>query len=93
MDVRIAKRLHFEGYVQGVGFRYTAINLANRYPITGYVMNMPDGSVEVHAEGITKEVDNFIQAINHEMKEYIQKTTVLELPPSGQYTSFIIKYS
>ena len=41
----------FSGTVQGVGFRYTAERLARRYPLTGYVRNLPDGRVELLAEG------------------------------------------
>ncbi|MFA5864734.1 MAG: acylphosphatase [Phycisphaerae bacterium] len=92
MNVRIARLAHFEGYVQGVGFRYTALNLARRYSVYGYAMNMPDGSVEVHAEGIADQVDNFIQTLKNEMSEYIQKTTTQELPPTGLYDRFTIKY-
>ena len=42
-------RVH--GVVQGVGFRYAAVGRARALRLNGYVRNMPDGSVEVLAEG------------------------------------------
>ena len=40
------------GVVQGVGFRYATRNAAQRLgEVRGYVRNLPDGSVEVDAEG------------------------------------------
>jgi acylphosphatase len=44
---------HFlvRGLVQGVGFRYFALRQANALGLRGYVRNLPDGSVEVVAEG------------------------------------------
>jgi len=40
-----------EGLVQGVGFRYFVQREARDLGLTGYVKNLPDGSVEVEAEG------------------------------------------
>jgi acylphosphatase len=38
------------GRVQGVGFRYFALKIAEELRVTGFVRNLPDGSVEVVAE-------------------------------------------
>lgn len=45
--------LNIKGKVQKVGFRYSVINhvLSNKLPIVGHVRNLPDGSVEVLAQG------------------------------------------
>ena len=41
----------FEGHVQGVGFRYTTLQIAMALSVTGFVANQPDGSVALIAEG------------------------------------------
>lgn len=48
-SVRVTIRIH--GRVQGVGFRYWTQDLAQRLDLTGSATNLPDGSVEVIAEG------------------------------------------
>ena len=44
-------RILYSGHVQGVGFRYTAKTVAAGFEITGVVRNLPDGRVELVAEG------------------------------------------
>jgi acylphosphatase len=51
------------GSVQGVGFRYTAKCVAAGYEVTGTVRNLPDGRVELVAEGAQEELEAFRQAI------------------------------
>ncbi len=62
----IAKRVIFEGRVQGVGFRYTVKDLARGFDVCGTVKNLPDGSVELQAMGEPDEVDDFIREIVEE---------------------------
>ena len=60
-----SRRLHafFSGRVQGVGFRYTAERIAEDFPITGFVRNLPDGRVELLVEGDEVDLEGFIQKI------------------------------
>src|SRR5512147_2645170 len=53
----------YTGQVQGVGFRYTVKSAANGFDVTGTVRNLPDGGVELIAEGTREELDAFRQAI------------------------------
>ena len=46
-----AKRYLVGGRVQGVGFRYFVAREAQALGVAGWVRNMPDGRVEVVAEG------------------------------------------
>ena len=39
------------GYVQGVFFRYSTRKIARKLELTGYVKNLPDGTVYIEAEG------------------------------------------
>jgi acylphosphatase len=45
------RRFLVTGRVQGVGFRYFVKSNAIRLQVGGYAANLPDGSVEVVAEG------------------------------------------
>jgi acylphosphatase len=56
-------RVHYEGHVQGVGFRYTVKNLAREYDVSGTVENLPDGRVELITSGEPDEVDAFLEGI------------------------------
>jgi len=51
------------GAVQGVGYRYSIKNLAERYHCTGYVRNLPDGSVSFLAQGTVCDVSSFLQFV------------------------------
>ena len=62
----IAKRITFEGRVQGVGFRYTVKDLARGFDVCGSVKNLPDGSVEMQVMGEPEEVSDFIHGISVE---------------------------
>jgi acylphosphatase len=48
------------GHVQGVGFRYHVTASARELGLTGWVRNLPDGRVEVWAEGAPERVDDLV---------------------------------
>jgi len=58
-------RMHvlYSGTVQGVGFRYTVKSVARGFEVTGQVRNLPDGRVELIAEGDRAELEAFRRAI------------------------------
>ena len=56
----------FIGRVQGVGFRYTAERYAIELGIAGTVRNLPDGSVELIAQGDRKRVQMLIDCLINE---------------------------
>ena len=84
--------VYFKGIVQGVGFRYTARYLADRYNIKGWVMNLSDGRVELRAEGEPSDVDSFLKALQEEFKNYISDFQLEELPAPGKYKDFQIRF-
>jgi acylphosphatase len=55
--------VYYSGKVQGVGFRYTTRQTAMGYEVTGFVRNLPDGRVELVAEGLKEELEGFQAAI------------------------------
>ena len=66
------RRVFFSGRVQGVGFRATCRWLSRGYELAGYVRNLPDGRVEILAEGDADEIDRFLDAIRQEIGGFIQ---------------------
>jgi acylphosphatase len=51
--------IFYSGRVQGVGFRYTTKTVATGFEIAGTVRNLPDGRVELIAEGTRAELEAF----------------------------------
>jgi acylphosphatase len=60
-------RIHLKiaGRVQGVYFRASTVATAQRFGVTGWVRNCPDGSVEAIAEGARVNVEKFIEWCRH----------------------------
>ena len=52
-----ARRFVVKGRVQGVGFRWFVIDAAERLGLSGFARNLPDGSVEVVAQGAAVALD------------------------------------
>ena len=63
--LRLARRYVIGGRVQGVGFRFFAEEAAAREGLHGWVRNLPDGRVEVAAQGDAESVERFERAIRH----------------------------
>ncbi len=66
--------VYFTGRVQGVGFRYTALQVAKEFEVAGFVCNLPDGRVQLEVEGRAAEVAAFVTALEERMHGYIRKT-------------------
>ena len=56
-------QIRYSGRVQGVGFRYQTQRMAAGYEVIGTVRNLPDGRVELVAEGTAEELSAFRQGI------------------------------
>ena len=59
----VRMELHFFGQVQGVGFRYRAYHAANGFGLTGWVQNLPDGSVLCEVQGERELIDRMIAQV------------------------------
>lgn len=86
------KRVIYEGRVQGVGFRYSAKELARGFDVLGTVRNQPDGSVELIIAGETAEVGEFLRdlredsAVAHHIRNVIEE----EIAPLPDLKGFTI---
>lgn len=85
-------QVFFSGHVQGVGFRFTTVNIASRYAVTGFVRNLRDGRVEVVAEGQPKDLDAFVEAVQREMARHVTDVSKRRAPATGKHTRFSVAY-
>jgi len=83
--------VYYSGRVQGVGFRYTVKTVAMGFETTGLVRNLPDGRVELTAEGERDELETFKQAIaDSGLAGFIREQTVDWQPATGEFRGFEI---
>lgn len=82
------------GRVQGVGFRYTTQNEAQRLGLTGYAKNMDDGSVEVVACGESERVEQLMKWLKAGGPRSARVDRVLSEPhrPGDELKGFSIRY-
>ena len=86
-------RLHvyFSGHVQGVGFRYSVKQLSLEFDVTGWVKNLPDGRVELVAEGERNELETFQAAIpDAGLRRFIRDTQSHWSESTGEFRGFEI---
>ena len=81
----------FTGRVQGVGFRYQALQVAKGFEVSGFVQNLPDGRVQLEAEGTATEVREFIVAVHERMEGYVRKVEQTESQRAPLFQGFSIR--
>ena len=86
------RRVLYSGHVQGVGFRYTAVRVAQGFAVTGFVRNLRNGSVELVAEGEPAELDGFLAKVAATMGGCIDNVESQSEAAAGEFESFTIGY-
>ena len=89
---QVARHIIFKGRVQGVGFRYTVHRVAGRYDLTGYVRNLPDGTVEALLQGTASGIQACMDDIREHFSGYIRDVKMTNQPVNPQYHDFRITY-
>lgn len=74
------KTYYFYGRVQGVGFRYYAVQKANQLGLTGWVKNLYDGSVEMEVEGQEELIDQLIIFLQNRTYIWIERIDAKKIP-------------
>jgi acylphosphatase len=88
----VRKTIHFTGRVQGVGFRYTARNIAQQYKVRGFVRNLPDGRVELVMEGSERETSAVIEELKRKMAGFVRNVNVQTAPAIDEFEDFEIRH-
>ncbi|OIO33269.1 MAG: hypothetical protein AUJ70_03555 [Candidatus Omnitrophica bacterium CG1_02_40_15] len=89
------KRAHifYSGHVQGIGFRYTAQDIAMGMGLAGWVKNLEDGRVEIIAEGKEEDLKEFLDKISKgQLGRYITNAELSWEKPAGEFDSFEIAF-
>ncbi|QDV73327.1 acylphosphatase [Botrimarina mediterranea] len=81
----------FSGEVQGVGFRATTCRLVAGRAVTGYVRNLPDGRVELVAEGGPDLLDALVRDLKDYFGDMIHQAASTTEPATGEYVGFGIR--
>lgn len=86
-------RIRVYGIVQGVGFRSFVKRVADELNISGYVMNMDDGSVEILAEGDEKNINAFLDYVSKGPPGSVVENVIIEREePKGNLKGFRIRF-
>jgi acylphosphatase len=81
----------YSGDVQGVGFRYTVKSVATGFEVTGTVRNLPNGRVQLVAEGCRQELEAFRRAIRESgLDHFIRDEDITWAEPRSDFRGFEI---
>ena len=83
----------FEGDVQFVGFRYTARLLARKLDLSGWVKNLPDGRVELEAQGEVSTLRRFLLQMKSQPQFHIAQYTITPIDPIPDERRFSVRDS
>ncbi len=89
---KVSLEVRVRGRVQGVGFRYFALEVARRLTLTGYVMNLRDGVVRAYAEGPRGSLEEFLDALQRGPGgARVSEVRASWGAATGQYSTFSIQ--
>ncbi|MFN0243588.1 MAG: acylphosphatase [Planctomycetota bacterium] len=81
---RIARHIWVGGLVQGVAFRHFTKVRARELGVAGFVRNLPDGRVEVWAEGARAAVEDLVRWLDRgPPSAHVTEKHVEDAAPTG----------
>ena len=81
----------YSGRVQGVGFRWTALQVLQGMSLTGYVRNLPDGRVELVLEGRPADTDAAVARVRTAMVRLIDEEQESTAPATGEFPDLSVR--
>ncbi len=89
--VRLTATVH--GRVHGVGYRYFAVKEAAALGLRGFVRNVPDGTVEVVAEGPRPQLERFLDVLRRgPVAAHVSEVEAGWGPATGGFAGFHVRY-
>jgi acylphosphatase len=93
MESDVAADVVVTGRVQGVGYRAFAERCARRQGHAGYVMNLPDGRVRLHAEGDRPSIEALLPDLRRGPRlAVVTDVAVTWMVATGHYDSFDTRF-
>ena len=90
---KVRATVTYSGRVQGVGFRFTAVRIAEGHDVTGFVANLPDGTVRLVAEGSEEPVRAFLAGIRRSnLGRHIDSEQTDWGASTGAFRDFSVSY-
>lgn len=84
-------KITVKGKVQGVWYRQSTLEIATKLDIKGWVRNLPDGDVEITAEGEAEALESLIEWCKKGPPlAVVKEVNVVEQPYIGDFTEFQI---
>lgn len=84
-------QLTIYGQVQGVGYRVEAYRTARRLHVGGFVMNEPDGTVYLEAEGEREALEKLLAWCRvGPVTARVERVEVVWAEPRGKFSGFRI---
>jgi acylphosphatase len=80
--------LIFHGRVQGVGFRFMAVNLARPRGLTGWVRNEYDGTVAMEVQGRGADINSLVEELHNQRFIRIERVESQRLTVDTHETGF-----
>lgn len=86
---KIRKHFIFSGRVQGVGFRYRSMHIAQMLGLTGWVKNNWDGDVEMEVQGRREDIEKLVSLLHEQRFIWIERIESKEIPVIQESSFFI----
>jgi acylphosphatase len=82
-----------KGRVQGVGYRYFALDAAQALGLTGWVRNLPEGGVEFFAQGEARDLERFVDQLKiGPPMSRVEEILTSNAQPDAELDDFVISY-
>ena len=88
----IQAHILYSGTVQGVGFRFMVQRYALSLDLTGWVKNLPNGSVEILVNGPKESIEKLCKMVEEYFQGHIRNNDIQFTSSDIEFENFQIAY-